>query len=101
MNNKNEYRYPSFISMKLLNMFLTNDYINDYIKNNDPMRVPTHNINFADCIVNVMTFPIKVNNEGLDEKIEIEINELGSELLKKLIDNFEFKKNIKKLQRKL
>ena len=82
MNNKNEYRYPSFISMKLLNMFLTNDYINDYIKNNDPMRVPTHNINFADCIVNVMTFPIKVNNEGLDEKIENDINDLGSELLK-------------------
>ena len=95
MNNKNEYRYPSFISMKLLKMFLTNEYINDYIKNNDPMRVPTHNINFADCIVNVMTFPIKVNNEGLDEKIEIEINELGSELLKKLIDNFEFKKILK------
>ena len=95
MNNKNEYRYPSYISMKLLNMFLTNEYINDYIKNNDPMRVPTHSINFADCIVNVMTYPIQVNNEGLNEKVESDINELGSELLKKLIDNLEFKKILK------
>ena len=95
MIKKKEFRYPCLICMKLLDMYLTPEYVTGYIKNNDPNKIPTHNINYVNCIVNVLSEQINLK-ENKNQQVENEINELGSILLKRLIDTLEFKNILKK-----
>ena len=98
MVKKKEFRYPCLISMKLLDMYLTPDYVTNYIKNNDPNKYPTHSINYVNCIVNVMSEQINLKDNSKNVQIENEINDLGSVLLKRLIDALEFKNILKKFR---
>jgi len=70
--------------MKLLDMYLTPEYVTEYIKARDPIKHPTHGINYMECIVNVMTYRVSSEDKknkkvgGIQsEKIENEINSLG------------------------
>ena len=103
MNKKKHQRYPCLQCMKLLDMYLTPEYVSEYIKSRDPSKVPSHAINYTECIVNVMTYRepqedeknIKKINLEQAKKIEGEINTLGGVLLERLIDELDFRKLIK------
>ena len=56
MNKRKEQRYPCLQCMKLLDMYLTPEYLTEYLKSNDPTKYPSHSINYVECIVNVMTY---------------------------------------------
>ena len=55
MNKKMDHRYPSLQGMKLLDKYLTPEFISKYLKEKDPTKVPTHALDFSECIVNVLT----------------------------------------------
>ena len=102
MNKKKEQRYPCLQCMKLLDMYLTPEYVTEYIKARDPIKHPTHGINYMECIVNVMTYRVSSEDKknkkvgGIQsEKIENEINSLGGILLERLIDELDFRKLLK------
>ena len=102
MNKKKHQRYPCLQCMKLLDMYLTPEYVSEYIRSRDPNKIPSHAINYTECIVNVMTYRepedeknIKKINLEQNKKIEGEINTLGGTLLERLIDELDFRKLIK------
>ena len=105
MNKKEEQRYPCLQCMKLLDMYLTPEYLAEYLKSNDPTKYPSHSINYIECIVNVMTYRKSPEEESKKKsgvitpiqsaKVEEEINSLGGALLEKLIDEFDFRKLLK------
>ena len=105
MNKKKDQRYPCLQCMKLLDMYLTPEYLAEYLKSKDPTKYPSHSINYVECIVNVMTYR-KPSEESINKKsgvitpiqsakIEEEINSLGGALLEKLIDELDFRKLLK------
>ena len=104
MNKKNHQRFPCLQCMKLLDMFLTPEYVTEYIKSKDPVKNPTHAINYTECIVNVMTYRESPDLQGKvrkvspeqSAKVEGEINNLGGALLERLIDELDFRKLIKR-----
>ena len=99
MNKKSNHRFPCLQCMKLLDLYLTPDYVAGYIKSRDPSKVPTHSIDFVECTVNVMVHkPQNVNYEKIDKSsilVEQQISEIGGILLEKLIDELEFKTLLK------
>ena len=100
MNKKMSHRFPSLQCLKLLDKYLTPEFVTKYIRERDPQKCPTHAIDFVECIVNVMAFkptPSKDKKQEKSnlEKIEGEINEIGSKLLERLIDEYEFKNLLK------
>ena len=99
MNKKSNHRFPCLQCMKLLDIYLTPEYVSGYIKSRDPGKVPTHSIDFVECTVNVMVHkPQNVNFEKIDKSsilVEQQISEIGGVLLEKLIDELEFKKLLK------
>ena len=100
MNKKKHQRYPCLLCMKLIDIYLTPEYIKEYLRNNDPTKHPSHAINYTECIVNVMTYRAddnldKKNNLGQTKKVEEEINALGGKLLERLIDELEFRNLVK------
>ena len=84
MNNKNKQRYPCLLCMKLLDIFLTDEYIYEYLNEKDSNKNQTHNIDYIDCIVNVITFNEIDILENKNNNIEEEIKDLGNKLLEKL-----------------
>ena len=99
MNKKCNHIFPSLQCMKLLNIYLTPDYVTGYIKAKDPTKVPTHSIDFVECTVNIMVHkPQKIDYKKIDKAsiaVEQQISEIGGALLEKLIDEFEFKNLLK------
>ena len=102
MNKKKHQRYPCLLCMKLIDMYLTPEYVKEYIRNKDPSKYPSHAINYTECIVNVMTYrespDEKINKKTSPEqakKVEMEINLLGGKLLERLIDELDFRNLIK------
>ena len=100
MNRKMNHRFPSLQCMKLLDKYLTPDYVNKYIRERDPIKYPTHGIDFVECIVNVMAYRPNPTKEKKQEKsnsakVEEEINETGAQLIERLIDEYEFKNLLK------
>ena len=100
MNKKMSHRYPSLQCMKLLDKYLTPEFVTKYIRERDPQKCPTHAIDFVECIVNVMAYkpnPVKDKKaEKLNSgKVEDEINEIGAKLIERLIDEYEFKNLLK------
>ena len=102
MNKKNYQRYPCLQCMKLLDMYLTPEYVKEYIRGRDPSKYPSHAINYTDCIVNVMTYREPINENNIQKiktqnskKLEEEINSIGDSLLEKLIDELDFRKYLK------
>ena len=100
MNKKMNHRYPSLQCMKLLDKYLTPDYVAKYIKERDPQKCPTHAIDFVECIVNVMAYrPNQAKDKKLEKsnsaKVEEEINEIGAKMIERLIDEYEFKNLLK------
>ena len=105
MNKRKEQRYPCLQCMKLLDMYLTPEYLAEYLKSKDPTKYPSHSINYVECIVNVMTYR-KSPEEEINKKsgvitpiqsakVEEEINSLGGALLERLIDELDFRKLLK------
>ena len=100
MNKKMDHRYPSLQCMKLLDKFLTPEFIIKYLKEKDPEKIKTHSIDFAECIVNVLAHQ---ENKGKDNKIERnistkaeeEIDEIGSKMIEKLYEEQDLKSIIK------
>ena len=102
MNKKKHQRYPCLLCMKLIDMYLTPEYVKEYIRNKDPSKYPSHAINYTECIVNVITYrespDEKINKKTSPEqakKVEMEINLLGGKLLERLIDELDFRNLIK------
>ena len=100
MNKKMNHRFPSLQCMKLLDKYLTPEFVTKYIKEHDPQKYPTHAIDFVECIVNVMAIKpnptnIKKQEKSNSAKVEEEINEIGAKLIERLIDEFEFKNILK------
>ena len=100
MNKKMDHRYPCLQSMKLLDKYLTKEFISKYVKEKDPKKYPTHHIDFAECIVNVLTYKEKVGKDKKGErnvstKVEEEINEIGSNLIERLFEEQDLKKIVK------
>ena len=95
MNKKMNHRFPSLQCMKLLDKYLTPDYVTKYVRERDPIKYPTHGIDFVECIVNVMAYrpnPMKEKKQekSSSAKVEEEINETGAKLIERLIDEYEF-----------
>ena len=103
MNKKNHQRFPCLQCMKLLDMYLTPEYVTEYIKSKDTIKHPSHAINYIECIVNVMTYKespelkkkLRKISPEQSAKIESEINNIGGTLLERLIDELDFRKLIK------
>ena len=99
MNKKMSHRYPSLQCMKLLDKYLTPEFVTKYIRERDPQKFPTHSIDFVECIVNVMAFKPKIKDKKVEKmnlgKVEEEINEIGARLIERLIDEYEFKNILK------
>ena len=100
MNKKMSHRYPSLQCMKLLDKYLTPEFVNKYIRERDPQKCPTHAIDFVECIVNVMAYKPHPTKDKKQEKsnsakVEEEINEIGAKLIERLIDEFAFKNLLK------
>ena len=100
MNTKMNHRYPSLQCLKLLDKYLTPEYVNSYIRERDPQKVPTHAIDFVESIVNVMAYrPRPTKDKKQDKtnsaKVEEEINEIGAKLIERLIDELDFKNLLK------
>ncbi len=106
MLTKHKYRYPSLISMKIVDMFLTPEFLSVYLKTPDANNKKTHAVNYVNCVVSVMTDSFYVpstmlkvvapstvgsGNEVVDDNVENEINELGTKMLSRLIDMLAFK----------
>ena len=104
MNKKNHQRFPCLQCMKLLDMFLTPEYVAEYIRSKDTIKNPTHALNYTECIVNVMTYrdspdlqrKVRKISPEQSAKVEGEINNLGGALLERLIDELDFRKLLKK-----
>ena len=100
MNTKMNHRYPSLQCMKLLEKYITPEFATKYIKERDPQKVPTHAIDFVECIVNVMAYKQrpskdKKQDKSNSSKVEQEINEIGGKLIERLIDELDFKSLLK------
>ena len=102
MNKKKHQRYPCLLCMKLIDMFLTPEYVKEYLRAKDSNKHPTHAINYTECIVNVMTYRespdeknVKKINLEQSKKVEDEISSLGGKLLERLIDELDFRNLIK------
>jgi hypothetical protein len=100
MNTKMNHRYPSLQCLKLLDKYLTPEYVHSYIRERDPQKVPTHSIDFVESIVNVMAYrPRPTKDKKQDKtnsaKVEEEINEIGAKLIERLIDELDFKNLLK------
>ena len=100
MNKKMNHRYPSLQCMKLLDKYLTPEFVSVYIKQKDPSKYPTHAIDFPECIVNVLAYKENISKDKKGErivsnKVEEEINEIGSNMIERLFEEQELKKIIK------
>ena len=100
MNKKMSHRFPSLQCMKLLDKYLTPEFVHKYIRERDPKKCPTHAIDFVECIVNIMAYKPNPTKDKKQEKsnsakVEEEINEIGAKLIERLIDEYEFKNLLK------
>ena len=100
MNKKMEHRYPALQGMKLLDKYLSPEFIATYLKERDPTKYPTHAIDFSECIVNVLAHQENVGKDKKGErnvspKIEEEIKELSSKITEKLYEEQNLKSLIK------
>ena len=100
MNKKMDHRYPSLQGMKLLDKYLTPEFISKYLKEKDPTKVPTHALDFSECIVNVLTHQENIGKEKKSErnvspKVEEEIKEISSKITEKLYEEQNLKSIIK------
>ena len=62
------HRYPSLQCLKLLDKYLTPEYVNSYIRERDPQKVPTHAIDFVESIVNVMAYRPRPTKDKKSDK---------------------------------
>ena len=96
MNKKMAHRYPSLQCMKLLNKYLSPEFLAKYLSEKDPQKYPTHAIDFVECIVNVLSYKEKEKKEKyISYKVEEEINEIGTQMIERLFKEDELKKIIK------
>ena len=100
MNKKMGHRYPSLQCMKLLDNYLSPEFITQYLKEKDPTKVPTHAIDFTECIVNVLAHKENIGKDkktekNISSKVEEEINEIGSKMIEKLYGEQDLKSIIK------
>ena len=100
MNKKIDHRYPSLQGMKLLDKYLTPEFISTYLKEKDPTKVPTHALDFSECIVNVLTHQDNIGKNKKTErnvspKVEEEIKEISSKITEKLYEEQNLKSIIK------
>ena len=99
MNKKMEHRYPCLQCMKLLDKYLSPEFVTKYIKEKDPSKYPTHGIDFVECIVNVLAYTENINKDkkaerNISSRVEEEINEIGSKLMERL---FQEEEDLKKI----
>ena len=110
MINKFKYRSPNKINLDILNNFFTQEFLSEYLKqNNKSNEKNIYNINYTEAINNVMSgknyVPLhkkkddeenedEIIKEIYDENLENEILTLGSELLKKVINMKDFLKEV-------
>ena len=114
MNKKPKFRYPNYINLKILSIYLSNEFINNLLRNPDIKINPNYSLNYVDAINSVMikgfyesSTVLKVvgineeeknekkEEEEFNEELEIKINNKGNDLLKKLIPIDEFLKQVK------
>ena len=100
MNKKMDHRYPCLQSMKLLDKYLSPEFVSKYIKEKDPSKYPTHEIDFVECIVNVLAHTENLSKDkklerNVSSKVEEEINEIGSKLMERIFEEQDLKKIIK------
>ena len=100
MNKKMDHRYPCLQCMKLLDKYLSEEFVTKYLKEKDPTKYPTHSIDFVECIVNVLAFTESFNKDkkmerNISSKVEEEIDEIGSKLMERLFEEEYLKKIIK------
>ena len=91
MNKKMDHRYPCLQSMKLLDKYLSPEFVSKYIKEKDPSKYPTHEIDFVECIVNVLAHTENLSKDKkleriVSSKVEEEINEIGSKLMERIFE---------------
>ena len=117
MNKKPKFRYPNYINLKILDIYLTQDFINGLMNNPDPKINPNYSLNFIDAINSVMikafyesSTVLKVlgtneeekheneEKEEYNENLEIKITNKGCDLLKKLISDESYLKKVKKFK---
>ena len=100
MNKKMSHRYPSLQCLKLLDKYLSPEFITKYLKEKDPTKVPTHAIDFPECIVNVLAHKENLGKDkkaerNISTKVEEEINEIGAQMIEKLYEEQDLKSIIK------
>ena len=100
MNKKMDHRYPCLQCMKLLDKYLSEEFVTKYLKEKDPTKYPTHAIDFVECIVNVLAYTESFNKDkkmerNISSKVEEEIDEIGSKLMERLFEEEYLKKIIK------
>ena len=95
MDTKKNQRYPCLLCLKLIDMFLTPEYIKEYIRARDPRKYPTHAINYLESISNVMIYRETLNEKKFEKNPEKEINILGEKIIERLVDELDFRKLIK------
>ena len=100
MNKKMSHRYPSLQCLKLLDKYLSPEFITKYLKEKDPTKVPTHAIDFPECIVNVLAHKENIGKDkkaerNISTKVEEEINEIGAQMIEKLYEEQDLKSIIK------
>ena len=86
--------------MKLLDKYLTPEFISTYLKEKDPAKVPTHVLDFSEYIVNVLTHQENMRKDKKAErnilpKVEEEIKEISSKITEKLYEEQNLKSIIK------
>ena len=115
MNTKPKYRYPNYVNMNILDIYLTPDFVNQLNNSPDVKANPNFGLNYVNPIVSVMSKAffetstvLKVvgssedkdnelgdNNMEIDEALEQKINDKGCELLIRLVTPEEFLKQVK------
>ena len=114
MNKKPKFRYPNYINLKILDIYLSNEFINNLLRNPDIKINPNYTLNYVDAINSIMIKGFyesstvlkivgidkeekyeKEEEEEFNEELEIKINNKGSNLLKKLIPIDEYLKQVK------
>ena len=121
MNKKPKFRYPNYDNLKILDVYLTPDFVLQYLSKADPKINPNFALDYVKAIDSVMvrafyetSTVLKVvgpkieedeeeeefTKEPANEETERKITELGSQLLKRLIDLEEFLRQVKEFKSK-
>ena len=116
METKPKFRYPNLVNLKILDNYLTDDYVNQYLVKPDPKINPTFSLNYVKAITSVMvkafydsSTVLKVvegaqenekddneeDKEEIDGETEKKITDLGAELLKRLTPLQEYLRQLK------